>query len=99
MGSFVTTNIDRHPWTLNGSQLGLLVVDDEPYIRTILRTALEAQGCAVAEAASGKRIVAHAKKHQPDIILLDIMMPGVDGYAALAALQRGKRTRDIPMRC
>lgn len=75
----------------------VLVVDDEPDIRTILRTALEAQGCAVAEAASGQRIVAHAKKHQPDIILLDIMMPGVDGYAALAALQRGKRTRDIPI--
>jgi putative two-component system response regulator len=41
--------------------------------------------------------VASARKHEPDIILLDVMMPGVDGFSAVEALQADKRTSDIPI--
>ena len=77
--------------------LRVLVVDDEPDIRTVLRATLERHRCSVAEAENGKRIVTSARRHKADIVLLDIMMPGVDGYEALAALQANKRTRDIPI--
>lgn len=77
--------------------LRVLVVDDEPDIRTVLRATLERHGCAVAEAENGRKVVASARRHKADIVLLDIMMPGVDGHEALAALQANKRTRDIPI--
>jgi two-component system, OmpR family, response regulator len=77
--------------------LRVLVVDDEPDIRTVVRATLERHGCAVAEAESGRKVVSYARKHRADIVLLDITMPGVDGYEALAALQGNKRTCDIPI--
>ncbi|HEY3881227.1 MAG TPA: response regulator transcription factor [Trebonia sp.] len=65
----------------------VLVVDDEPHIRTVLRGYLEAAGFAVAEAADGETAVAGVRRHPPDLVLLDVMLPGIDGLEVLRQLR------------
>ena len=71
----------------------LLLVDDEAGLREPLASYLERQGFAVAEAASASEARAHLADHQPDLVLLDIMMPGEDGLSLCRHLTE---TRDIP---
>ena len=77
--------------------LRVLVVDDDQDIRTVLRATLERHGCEVSEAKDGIAIAATARECQPDVIVLDIKMPGVDGFETLQALQGSDSTRDIPV--
>ncbi|MBT3266431.1 response regulator [Candidatus Poribacteria bacterium] len=77
--------------------LRVLIVDDEPDIRQVLRLVLEKDGCEVTEEEGAKAIVKVARRQQPDVILLDVMMPGVDGFEAVEALQADKRTSGIPI--
>jgi CheY-like chemotaxis protein len=68
----------------------ILVVDDEPAIRLLCRVNLQADGFAVKEAPDGAAAVALAHEWHPDLILLDVMMPGEDGFAV------AERIRDDP---
>ncbi len=61
----------------------VLVVDDEPHIRAVLRGYLEADGFAVSEAADGEAAVRRLREDAPDLVLLDVMMPGLDGLEVL----------------
>jgi DNA-binding response OmpR family regulator len=61
----------------------VLVVDDEPHIRTVLRGYLEAAGFAVSEAADGETAVHEVRRDPPDLVLLDVMLPGADGLEVL----------------
>ncbi len=75
----------------------VLVVDDEPQNVDIVRTILKASFQVLA-ATDGARAVALAQSAQPpDLILLDIMMPGMDGYETLRRLKADARTRGIPV--
>ena len=65
----------------------VLVVDDEPHIRTVLRGYLEAEGFAVSEAADGEAAVRQVRQAAPDLVLLDVMLPGIDGLEALRQLR------------
>jgi DNA-binding response OmpR family regulator len=69
--------------TSQGSPIRVLVVDDEPPIRAIVRGFLEREGMVVAEAADGPAAVEQARAFVPDVIVLDIMMPGFDGLEVL----------------
>jgi CheY-like chemotaxis protein len=62
----------------------VLVVDDEPHIRTVLRGYLEADGFAVVEAADGEAALQAVHAGQPDLVLLDVMLPGIDGLEVTA---------------
>ena len=64
----------------------MLVVDDEPHIRAVLRGYLEADGFAVAEAADGEEAVRQVRQGAPDLVLLDVMLPGIDGRARAGVL-------------
>jgi two-component system, OmpR family, alkaline phosphatase synthesis response regulator PhoP len=75
----------------------VLVVDDEAPIRTICRINLEASGIAVLEAESGERALELARTERPILILLDVMMPQVDGWEVAERLSAGAVTRDIPV--
>jgi CheY-like chemotaxis protein len=76
----------------------ILVVDDSPLIREAARIGLEAvAGHSVETAQSGEESVARAAAQRPDAILLDVVMPGMDGPATLAALRAGEATRDLPV--
>ncbi len=65
----------------------VLVVDDEPHIRTVLRGYLEAEGFAVSEAADGEAAVRQVRQSAPDLVLLDVMLPDIDGLEVLRQLR------------
>jgi CheY-like chemotaxis protein len=75
----------------------VLVIDDEQAIRTVCRVNLAASGIDVVEAGDGQRGLEAARREQPDLILLDVMMPGVDGWDVARRLAEDPRTRQIPV--
>ena len=75
----------------------VLVIDDEPPIRLLCRVNLEAEGMEVLEAADGPSGLAKAKSKRPDVILLDVMMPGLDGWRVAEELLDDPTTREIPI--
>src|SRR3972149_9680477 len=74
----------------------LLIADDEPNIRLMVRRTFE-QRYVVLEAKNGKEAVDLALHHVPDIIIMDVMMPGVDGLTALNTIRNSKRVSAIPV--
>ncbi|HEY9556679.1 MAG TPA: response regulator [Acidimicrobiales bacterium] len=72
---------------LSGAGLRALVVDDDAPIRNLLRTVLELEGWEVLEAEDGDQALALAKAERPHAIVLDVMMPGIDGFDVLAELR------------
>jgi DNA-binding response OmpR family regulator len=75
----------------------VLVIDDEAPIRLLCRVNLEAEGMQVIEAAEGAAGLALAREQQPDVVLLDVMMPGLDGWRVAGELLDDQRTRSIPI--
>ena len=75
----------------------VLVIDDEAPIRLLCRVNLEAEGIDVLEAPDGPSGLEVARAHVPDAILLDVMMPGLDGPSTVAALRADPATRDVPV--
>jgi two-component system, OmpR family, response regulator len=76
----------------------VLVVDDEPDLRRIAKLGLSrVGGMEVVEASSGTEGLVRAKEDQPDAILLDVMMPGLDGPSTLARLREDPATAAIPV--
>ena len=65
----------------------VLVVDDEPHIRTVLRGYLQADGYEVTEAADGEAAMVEIRDNPPDLVLLDVMLPGIDGLEVLRRLR------------
>jgi DNA-binding response OmpR family regulator len=74
-----------------------LVVDDEAPIRLLCRVNLEAEGIEVLEAADGPSGLEVARRELPDAILLDVMMPGLDGWSVAEQLLGEEATRAIPI--
>jgi CheY-like chemotaxis protein len=72
-------------------------VDDEPSIRTICRVNLEGDGLAVVEAKDGDEALEEVRRRRPSLVLLDVMMPGVDGWGVAEQLAADAETRDIPV--
>jgi CheY-like chemotaxis protein len=75
----------------------VLLVDDERAIRTICRVNLESDGVAVVEAEDGTEALEQVRRVRPSLVLLDVMMPGVDGWKVAEELMGDTRTRDIPI--
>ncbi len=75
----------------------ILLADDSSTVRTIARMELDTVGYQVLEAGDGAQALAMALEHQPDVILLDIEMPVMDGYETVVALKADPRTSDIPV--
>ncbi|MDR7553974.1 MAG: diguanylate cyclase [Armatimonadota bacterium] len=82
---------------MGGRPPRILIVDDEPGILELLRRRLEALGCQVAVLPGGSQVVAYAREHAPDLVLLDVMMPDLDGFAVCQQLKADPKTRDIPV--
>jgi len=75
----------------------VLVVDDEPFNVDVLQQELEELDYQVITASNGKEALEQIKKHQPDLILLDLMMPILDGFAVLSEIKADNVLRDIPV--
>jgi DNA-binding response OmpR family regulator len=74
-----------------------LVIDDEAPIRLLCRVNLEAEGIEVVEAPDGAKGLELARREKPDAILLDVMMPGLDGWSVAEQLLTEEETSAIPI--
>ena len=81
----------------DGGQVRVLVIDDEAPIRLLCRVNLEAEGIEVLEAADGRSGLDLARAEHPDVVLLDVMMPGLDGWRVAEELLEDDETRGIPI--
>src|SRR5216683_833591 len=80
----------------DGNQVPMvLVVDDEPNIRELVHVALKFHGCAVSTAATGKDALLKAVAVKPDLIVLDVMLPDLDGFEVCRRLRSGGN--DVPV--
>ena len=75
----------------------ILFVDDEPIVLKLMKTRLESQTFRVETAASGMEGIVKAKEWRPDVILLDVIMPGLDGFETCRRLKAIPETKDIPV--
>ncbi|MFQ5801136.1 MAG: PleD family two-component system response regulator [Candidatus Hydrothermarchaeales archaeon] len=75
----------------------IMVVDDDDLIIESTRLALEKNGYKVITAFSGEEALDMLKTQRPDLILLDIMMPGIDGWEVCRNIKKDEKTKDIPV--
>ncbi|MBN1164056.1 MAG: response regulator [Candidatus Krumholzibacteriota bacterium] len=75
----------------------VLVVDDEVNITQILEFSIGAEGYEVVTALNGEDAIEKARREQPDLIILDVMMPKIDGYEACRILKANPLTKNIPV--
>lgn len=74
----------------------ILIVDDEPSVRSLVKKLL-GKNCTVIEASDGKEAVSTALSQQPDLILMDILMPKMDGLTACYTIKTNEATKEIPV--
>src|SRR5271163_1729585 len=72
----------------------VLVVDDEPQVRRALRAILTGHGCSVVEARDGEEAIEEITADRPDLVLLDINMPGIDGFETCRGI---RESSDVPI--
>jgi signal transduction histidine kinase/CheY-like chemotaxis protein len=84
-----------HP--TNGHERTILVVDDDTPIRSLLNQELSEVGYKVEEASNGKEALEMVREHKPDLILLDVMMPEMNGFDLAAILKNDPETMEIPI--
>jgi len=75
----------------------ILIVDDEPDIREVLEIRLMAAKYDVITASNGEECLRKAEEGMPDLILLDVMMPGMNGFEVCKRIKEGDKTKDIPV--
>lgn len=82
---------------INSTPPSILIIDDDPLVRRIVARTLSAQGYCVHEASTGAEGLAFAIQHPPDLILLDLVMPGLDGFQVCSRLRQNPLTVNIPI--
>ncbi len=75
----------------------VLVADDKESSREFVRTVLEHAGCVVEEAIDGREALAKVRENPPDLVVLDLHMPGLDGFAVMEELRQDARYRSLPV--
>ena len=75
----------------------ILIVDDEPHIIKVLTVRLEKAGYEVIAAIDGQETLNKVRKEMPDLIILDLMLPGIDGYKVCRLLKFDERYKHIPI--
>ncbi len=77
--------------------LKILVVEDDKFLRELITQKLSREGYDVKEAVDGEDGVVKVKEEKPDIILLDLILPGIDGFEVLAKIKEDSETESIPV--
>ncbi len=75
----------------------ILIVDDSRTAIAVLKKTLEPTGYSIISAANGEDGIEMAKLHQPDLILMDVIMPGLNGFQATRILRKDEQTQEIPI--
>jgi signal transduction histidine kinase/DNA-binding response OmpR family regulator len=89
----ISTQFPQH----DGDTPRILIVDDEKHIRALLRQQLEEVGYSIIEAQNGHEAIYLAREEMPDLIILDILMPGMDGFEVTTILKQSNATAHIPI--
>jgi diguanylate cyclase (GGDEF)-like protein len=82
---------------LTGPASLVLIVDDDPMVRVLVGESLRQIGLVVEEAETGEAALEFLARSQPDVILLDVLMPGMDGFETCTAIRAGERGKHIPV--
>jgi DNA-binding response OmpR family regulator len=82
---------------MNASSPRILIVDDEADLVSVLRFGLQSEGFEVLEAADGEEGLRRAREFRPDLMVLDLMLPKMDGYKVCRALKFDERYRGMPI--
>ena len=77
--------------------VNVLLVEDDTFLANIYKTKFEMEGFKIISADNGEKGLSEAKKKKPDIILLDILLPKMDGFAVLEALKADEGVKEIPV--
>ena len=95
------TSLNPEAVRADGTAMAVLVVDDDPLIAGMLRLVLESEGYEVSHAEDGRAALETIRETPPACMVLDMMMPHVDGYGVLEALaaEGGARTRVVMLTC
>lgn len=91
-----TNKLDTPHVVSTGKPL-ILIADDRPSSRELLRTVLERAGYEVIDAEDGEQALLQARTHHPALILLDLQMPALDGFAVLRELRKDDAFRTVPV--
>ena len=75
----------------------VLVVDDEPHIVKLVKLSLGDKNYDIVGVTSGKEAISYVKDNTPDILVLDLMMPGVNGYEVCQSVRENPKTKGIPI--
>ena len=97
LDSFLAKSGGSQPRAVNGRPRTILIVDDDARIREFVRVNLEMEGYAVREAANAEEGLAALDEESPDLILLDVMMPQMDGWEMLKRVQERHGVGSIPV--
>ena len=91
----MTPDIPMDTNTPSPKRRTLLLIEDNPLLVGMYQAAFAEHGVAALMATDGETGIALAAEHQPDLIVLDLLMPGMSGFDVIAALQRSPKTKDI----
>jgi len=99
---YLTKPIDRRALTtalapFRGSEGHLLVVDDNDDVRNVLSRTLRREGWTVTECNDGEQALDWLESNDPDVVILDLLMPGISGFDVVDRMQADERWRDIPV--
>lgn len=75
----------------------ILVIEDDKFLRELITQKLSREGYDVIGAVDGEEGVVKAKKDQPDLVLLDLILPGIDGFEVLSQIKKDTETSEIPV--
>ncbi len=75
----------------------VLVVDDEPDAVEFVRAVMEEAGCQVVDASNGPAGIRKAEEEQPDLVILDVQMPEMDGFTVFAEMRKNPSLKDVPV--
>lgn len=75
----------------------ILIVNDEPEIPAVLRGALEVLGCRVEVCSSGLEVMEALRSFKPDLLVMDVMLPGIDGYSLAAKISEDAEFSGLPL--
>jgi DNA-binding response OmpR family regulator len=90
----MATTVEVHMISTMAEPEQILVVDDEPMVREVVVAYLEREGFRVKEAATGRAALQRIAETRPDLVVLDVMLPEIDGFSVLTEL---RRTGDVPV--